>query len=64
MDHKLSAIVPYYEYTPCTAEGYMELTCEAADWVGAGTPEALEQLPSRILTDYVRAWNTMPDMDP
>ena len=63
VDRKLSAIVPHYEYTPCPIPGRMELTVEAADWTGAGTPECLEQLPAQMLTDYVRVYSAMPDFD-
>ena len=63
VDRKLSAIVPYYQYTPCPVPGRMELTVEAADWTGAGTPECLAQLPAQMLTDYVRVWDSMPEFD-
>ena len=63
VDRKLSAIVPYYQYTPCPIPGRMELTVEAADWTGAGTPECLAQLPAQMLTDSVRVWDSMPDLD-
>ena len=63
VDRKLSAIVPHYEYTPCPVPGRMELTVEADGWAGAGTPECLEQLPAQMLTDYVRVWDSMPDLD-
>lgn len=63
VDGKISAIIPHYTYTPCPIPGRMELTVEAADWTGAGTPECLEQLPAQMLTDYVRVWDSMPDFD-
>ena len=63
VDRKLSAIVPYYQYAPCPVPGRMELTVEAADWAGAGTPECLAQLPAQMLTDYVRVWDSMPDLN-
>lgn len=63
VDRKLSAIVPYYQYTPCPIPGRMELTVEADSWVGAGTPECLAQLPAQMLTDSVRVWDSMPDLD-
>ena len=64
VDGKISSIAPYYIYEPCPVPGRMELTVEAADWAGAGTEECLAQLPSAMLTDYVRVWETMPEMIP
>lgn len=63
VDRKLSGLVPHYKYTPCPIPGRMELTVEADGWAGAGTPECLEQLPSQMLTDYVRVYSAMPDFD-
>ena len=63
VDGKLSAIVPHYQYAPCEADGYMELTCEAADWAGAGTADCLAQLPSAMMADYVRVYSTVPDFN-
>ncbi len=62
VDGKLSGLVPHYKYAPCAAEGYMELTCEAADWAGIGAEESIAQLPAKMLTDYVRVWDSMPDL--
>ena len=63
VDGKLSAIVPYYLYTPCPVPGRMELTVEADGWAGAATPESLEQLPAQMLTDYVRVWDSVPELN-
>jgi beta-glucanase (GH16 family) len=64
VDGKLSGLVPHYQYTPCPIPGRMELTVEAAEWAGAGKPECLEQLPAQMLTDYVRVWDSMPELNP
>ena len=49
---------------PCPLSGYMILSCEAAEWAGAGTPDSIAALPAEMIVDYVRVWDTMPDPDP
>ena len=45
---------------PCPLAGYMLLSCEAAEWAGAGKPESIAQLPAEMVVDYVRAWDGLP----
>jgi beta-glucanase (GH16 family) len=63
IDNKLSALVPHYRYTPCPMDGYIKLTCESAVWSGGGTPECIEDLPAEMVVDYVRVWDSMPDLN-
>ena len=45
---------------PCAEKGYMKLTIEAADWAGAGTPDAISALPCEMLVDYVKVYSKNP----
>ena len=44
----------------CAIPGYMMLSCEAAEWAGAGTPACREALPADVLVDYVRVYDALP----
>ena len=44
----------------CTANGYMKLSVEAADWAGAGKQASIKALPSDMLVDYVRVYRERP----
>ena len=44
----------------CDENGYMKLTVEAADFVGAGTASAIAALPAEMLVDYVRVYTNKP----
>ena len=44
----------------CKLDGYMKLSVECAQWAGAGTPEAINALPSDMLVDYVRVYREKP----
>jgi beta-glucanase (GH16 family) len=46
---------------PCPLDGYMLLSCEAAEWSGAGTPESIAQMPAQMVVDYVRVYDRLPD---
>ena len=45
------------ECIPCPLNGYMLLSCEAAEWAGAGKPECIAQLPAEMIVDYVRVYS-------
>ncbi len=45
----------------CPEEGYMKLTVEGADWVGAGTEESIAALPAEMVVDYVRVYREKPE---
>lgn len=47
---------------PCPLPGYLLLSCEAADWAGAGTPNCIAALPAEMIVDYVRVYDAMPDL--
>jgi hypothetical protein len=64
IDGMLSAIVPAYRYEPCPVIGRMKLTVEAAGWSGGGTPESFASLPAEMVVDYVRVYDTMPELNP
>ena len=63
VDGKLSSIVPDYRYTPCPKNGYIQLTCEASEGTGAGTPECIADMPAEMVVDYVRVWDAIPDLN-
>ena len=44
----------------CALSGYLLLSCEAADWAGAGTPACVEHLPAEMVVDYVRVYDALP----
>lgn len=46
----------------CAEDGYMKLTVEAAKWNGAGTKTAIKTLPADMLVDWVRVWDTKPEI--
>lgn len=41
----------------CPENGYMKLTVEGADWVGAGTEASINALPADMVVDYVRVYS-------
>ena len=45
---------------PCPLDGYMLLSCEAAEWAGAGSPACISHLPAEMVVDYVRVWDGLP----
>ncbi len=45
---------------PCPLPGHMLLTCEAAEWSGAGTPECIADMPAEMTVDYVRVYDGKP----
>ncbi len=58
VDGKLSGIAPdTSRCKPCPLDGYIKLTCEAATWSGAGTPESIAELPGEMIVDYVRVYD-------
>ncbi len=63
IDGQLSSLVTPQNCEPCPVDGYMKLTCEAAEWSGAGTPESIADMPAEMIVDYVRVWDIMPDFD-
>lgn len=48
------------ECDPCPEDGYIKLTCEAAEWAGAGTDKSIKALPAEMLVDYVRVYSDLP----
>ena len=62
IDGTLSGIVPAYRVDACPDNGYLKLTCEAAEWSGAGTDESFASLPAKMEVDYVRVYSAMPDL--
>jgi len=47
---------------PCPEKGYLKLTCEAADWAGAGTKKSVNSLPAEMIVDYVRVYLEKPQL--
>ena len=64
IDGKLSGIVPAYQADPCPDDGYLKLTCEAAEWSGAGSEECIADMPAEMVVDYVRIYSSMPELNP
>ena len=58
VDGQVSGHATPDECLPCPLNGYMLLSCEAAEWAGAGKPECIAQLPAEMLVDYVRVYAT------
>jgi len=64
IDGHLSSIVPYASCEPCPEDGYIKLTCESAAWSGGGTDECIDDMPAQMIVDYVRVWDSVPDLNP
>ena len=61
VDGQVSSIVSKFEGCDiCPEDGYMKLTCEAAEWAGAGTEASINSLPAKMLVDYVRVYKEKP----
>ena len=45
---------------PCPLDGYMLLSCEAAEWAGAGKQACIDALPAEMVVDYVRVYDGKP----
>ena len=61
IDGQISSIVSKFDgCDPCPEDGYMKLTCEAAEWAGAGTEASINSLPTKMLVDYVRVYKEKP----
>jgi len=57
IDGKESWKVSADKCDPCPEDGYLKLTCEAADWAGAGSAKSIKALPAEMLVDYVRVYS-------
>lgn len=60
IDGVLSARAYAYSCATCSLDGHMILSCEAADWAGAGSAESIAALPAEMLVDYVRVYSDLP----
>ena len=61
VDGKLAGQATPDQCTPCLIPGHLLLTCEAAEWAGAGTPACIAALPAEMVVDYVRVYDRKPD---
>ncbi len=61
VDGQISSVVSEFDgCDPCAEDGYLKLTCEAAEWAGAGTEESIKSLPAEMIVDYVRVYKEKP----
>ena len=61
IDGQISSIVSKFDgCAPCDKDGYIKLTCEAAEWAGAGSEESIKALPAEMIVDYVRVYKEKP----
>lgn len=63
VDGKVAGQANAEQCLPCPIPGYLILSCEAAEWAGAGTPACIEHLPAEMVVDYVRAYTVLPDSE-
>ena len=61
IDGRITGQANSEQCTPCPIPGYLLLTCEAAEWAGAGTPACIEALPAEVVVDYVRVYDKKPE---
>ena len=62
VDGQISSIVSAFDgCAPCPEDAYLKLTCEAAEWSGAGTAESIKSLPAEMVVDYVRVYKVKPE---
>ena len=60
IDGEMSAFVSAQNCTPCPEKGHLLLSCEAAEWSGAGSAQSISALPAEIKVDYVRVYEDLP----
>ena len=63
VDGKVAGRANAEQCLPCPIPGYLILSCEAAEWAGAGSPACIEHLPAEMVVDYVRAYSALPDKE-
>lgn len=61
IDGEVSSFVSAEDCTPCEKDGYMKLTCEAAEHSGGGKIDCILGLPAKMIVDYVRVYDRLPD---
>ena len=61
VDGQVSGHATPDECIPCPLPGYLILSCEAAEWAGAGKPECIQALPGEMVVDWVRVYDEKPD---
>lgn len=61
VDGKIAGRANTEQCLPCAIPGYLLLSCEAAEWAGAGKPACINVLPAEMVVDYVRVWDRKPE---